>query len=67
MFDLSTISKAIVGGVVGAVIAVCARYGLHPSAGAVSILSVVVTVLVGYVAGHVAVYLAPPNKPKGTL
>lgn len=62
--DLATISKAIAGGVVGAIIAVLAHYGFKANAPTVTALGVLVTALVGYVAGHVVVYLAPPNKPK---
>ena len=62
--DLSTISKAIAGGLVGLVVALGARYGFHASVGTVSTLSIVVTAVVGYVVGHVAVYLAPANKAK---
>lgn len=65
MFDLQTISKAIAGGVVGLIVALAARYGFHPNAPTVSALGVLVTGLVGYIAGHIVVYLAPANKPKG--
>ncbi len=60
--DLSSVSKAIAGGVVGLVVAEAARYGFQTSAPVVTALGVVVTALVGYVVGHVAVYLAPKNK-----
>lgn len=61
---LSEISKAIAGGVVGLIVALAARYGFQADAQTASALSVVVTGLVGYLVGHVAVYLAPANKPK---
>lgn len=60
--NLSTISKAIAGGVTGAILAVAAHYGWQPHAETVTALGVVVTAVVGYVVGHVAVYLAPKNK-----
>lgn len=60
--DLSTISKAIAGGIMGAVVAVAAHYGWQPHAETVTALGVIVTALVGYVVGHVGVYLAPKNK-----
>lgn len=63
-FDLTTITKAIAGGIVGAIVAIAARYGFHANAPTVSALGVIVTALVGYVAGHVIVYLAPANKLK---
>jgi hypothetical protein len=60
--DLSPISKAIAGGLVGLVVAEVARYGFHGSPEVVNAVSVIVTALVGYVVGHIAVYLAPANK-----
>lgn len=60
--DVSTISKAIAGGLVGLVVSLAARYGFQPDAPTVTALGVVVTALVGYVVGHVTVYLAPKNK-----
>lgn len=59
---ISSISKAIAGGIVGLVVAEAARYGFQPDAPTVTALSVLVTGLVGYVVGHVAVYFAPKNK-----
>ena len=62
--DLSTISKAIAGGLTGAIVAVLAHYGFQPHAETITALGVVVTALTGYVVGHVVVYLAPANKLK---
>ena len=62
--DLSTISKAIAGGTVSAVVALGARYGFHASPEVLDALSVLVTAVAGYVVGHVVVYLAPANKVK---
>lgn len=59
---LSTMSKAVAGGVVSALVALAARYGLHAGPETVSALGVLVTAVVGYAAGHLAVYLAPKNK-----
>lgn len=59
--DLSSISKAIGGGLAGAVIAVAARYGFHAAPEVVSAVSVVVTAFVGYAVAHLAVYFAPKN------
>lgn len=64
--DLATFSKAIAGGIVGLVVSLAARYGWQPDAPTVTALGVIVTGIVGYVAGHVVVYLAPKNKTKGT-
>lgn len=60
--DVSTISKAIAGGLVGLVVALAARFGFQPDAPTVTALGVIVTALVGYVVGHVVVYLAPKNR-----
>lgn len=64
MFDIATISKAIAGGLVAAVVALLARYGFQPDAPTVTAAGVVVTALVSYLVGHVVTYLAPANKPK---
>lgn len=58
---LSTISKAIAGGLITATISVLARYGFHTSPETVSALGVLETALVGYIIGHIAVYVAPSN------
>lgn len=62
--DLSPIYKAVAGGLVTAVVAVFARYGLPAAPEVVSALGVVVTAVVAYIAGHLAVYFAPKNRPK---
>ncbi len=62
MFDLSSISKAIAGGVAGLILAEGARYGLQTSQPTKDALSVVLTALVGYAVGHLVVYFAPKNK-----
>lgn len=57
----STISKAIAGGLTAAGVAEAARYGWHPDGQTVTALGVIVTAVVGYVIGHVVVFLAPKN------
>lgn len=64
MFDISSISKAVAGGIIAALVAVAARYGFHPTAETVTAGGVIITAVVGYVVAHVAVFLAPSNKPK---
>lgn len=61
--NLSAVNKAIAGGIVGLIVALVARFGWQPDAPTLSAISVIVTAVVGYVVGHVAVYLAPSNKP----
>lgn len=60
--ELTTFDKAIAGGLSTAIVAVAARVGFHADAQTVSALSVVVTAIVGYVIGHIAVYF---SKNKG--
>lgn len=60
--DLSTVSKAIAGGLVTALVAELAHFGFQPDAPTVTALGVIVTAVVGYVVGHVVVFLAPRNK-----
>jgi hypothetical protein len=60
--NLSAISKAIAGGIVGVIVAEAARFGFHAGPETVSALAVIVTGVVGYVVGHVVVYLSPANK-----
>lgn len=60
--DLSTISKAVAGGLSALVIAELAKYGFHPSEAVTNALGVLETALVSYLFGHVVVYLAPKNK-----
>lgn len=62
--DLSTMSKAIAGGIVAAVVALAARYGFKADAPTITAVGVIITAVVGYVVGHVVTYLAPANKPK---
>jgi len=64
MFDLSPISKAIAGGLVAALVALAARYGFHLGPPYTDAIGVLVTGGVGYLVGHIAVWLAPANKPK---
>lgn len=59
---LAPISKAIAGGVVAAIVACLARFGFHASAETLNAVNVVVTAIIGYAAGHAAVYFAPKNK-----
>lgn len=59
---LSSVSKAIAGGIVAAIVALLARYGFQPDPATVTALGVIVTAAVGYVLGHLAVYFAPKNK-----
>ncbi len=63
-FDVSTISKAIAGGTVSALVALAARYGFQPHPETVTAVGAILTVLIGYIVGHVVVYLSPANKPK---
>lgn len=62
--DLSTISKAVAGGITAAIIGLLARYGFQAHAETITAVGVIVTGLVSYVIGHVAVYFAPANKLK---
>lgn len=62
--DLSAINKAIAGGITAAIVAVLARYGFQPHTDTITALGVIITALVGYVVGHIVVYLSPANKPK---
>lgn len=62
--NLSSISKAIAGGLVAVLVGEAARYGFQPSGEVVNAAGVLITAVVGYVVGHVAVYYAPKNKEK---
>lgn len=62
--NLSSMSKAIAGGVVTAVVAELARFGWHPNGAVVTAGGVIITAVVGYVLGHVVVFLSPANKAK---
>jgi hypothetical protein len=59
--NLSSVSKAIAGGVITAVMAELAKFGFQPKGASASALSVIITAVVAYVVGHVAVYFAPSN------
>lgn len=59
--DLSSISKAIAGGLAGVLVAEAARYGFKATPDQVTLLSVVLTGVVGYIVGHVIVYFSPAN------
>jgi len=59
---MESVSKAIAGGLVGLVVAEAARYGFQANPETLNAVSVLVTAIVGYVVGHVAVYFAPRNK-----
>lgn len=61
---IAPVSKAVAGGIVGAVVAVLARYGFHASPETLNAVSVIVTAVVGYVVGHVVLYISPANKVK---
>lgn len=60
--NLSSVSKAIAGGLVAALVGLAARYGWQPSKEVINASGVIITVAVSYVVGHVAVYFAPKNK-----
>lgn len=62
MFDVSTISKAIAGGLTAALVALLARYGFQAHPEQITALGVLVTAVVGYALGHLVTYLAPKNK-----
>lgn len=59
-----TINKAIAAGLTSAIVALVAHYGINPNPDTISALGVLLTALVGYVAGHLLVFLAPANKVK---
>lgn len=62
MFDLAAVSKAIAGGLIAIVVGELARFGFQPSGEVITATGVIVTALVSYIAGHIAVYIAPKNK-----
>ena len=64
MTPSTTFDKAIVGGLVSAILALVARYGFQPTTEQVTFLGVAVTALVPYVITHAAVYFKR-NKTKG--
>jgi hypothetical protein len=61
--QISQISKAVAGGLIGLVIAEAARYGFSFNPVYTDAVGVIITGLVGYVVAHLAVYFAPANKP----
>lgn len=61
--DLSTVSKAIAGGIVTAVIGWAAHYGWTLSPLVHDATASIALAVVTYVVGHVVVYFAPRNKP----
>lgn len=59
---LKTVSKAIAGAVVTAVVALMSRYGFNADETVQSALEVIVTAAIAAITGFVTVYLAPKNK-----
>jgi hypothetical protein len=59
---LKTVSKAIAGALVAALVALAARYGFNTDETVRDALEVIVTALIAAVTGFVGVYLAPKNK-----
>lgn len=62
MENLSSISKAIAGGVVTALVAEFAHFGFQPNGASVDALGVIVTAVIAYLLGHAVVYFSPANK-----
>ena len=62
MLDLSTISKAIAGGLVTLVVGYLAKYGVHITPVINDSLNTLIFALVFYAVGHLVVYIAPANK-----
>jgi uncharacterized membrane protein YeaQ/YmgE (transglycosylase-associated protein family) len=60
--DVSGFTKAIAGGIVGALVAVVAHFGFKVDAVTANAVNTLVVAVVGYVVGHVVVYFAPANK-----
>lgn len=60
--NIASVSKAVAGGIVTSVTAFFARYGFHPTLAQLSVAAVILTVMIGYIIGHVIVYAAPKNK-----
>lgn len=56
MFPVTEYDKAIAGGIATAVVALLARFGFHASPEQITAIGVLVTAVVGYVVGHLAVY-----------
>lgn len=59
---LQPVSKAVAAALVGAVIAVLARFGLSTGEDVNNAIEVIVTALVGAVSSYLTVYFAPKNK-----
>lgn len=59
---LQTVSKAIAGALVSAVIALAARYGFSADQVTQDALNVLATALLAGLVGFAGVYLAPKNK-----
>ena len=59
---LQTVSKAIAGAIVGAIIALAARFGFNTDETTANALDVIVTIILGTATGYVGVYLAHKNK-----
>jgi hypothetical protein len=62
--NLASMSKAIAGGLVSAIVLELGRYGFHPGPEVITAAGVVGTAVVGYVIGHLVVFLAPANRAK---
>ncbi len=61
---LATVSKAIAGAAVSAVVALAARFGFNADQPTVDALNVLVTAVLAALIGFVAVYLSPKNREK---
>lgn len=59
---LKTVSKALAGALVSAVVALAARYGFNADQTTQDALEVIVTAILGAVIGFIGVYVAPKNK-----
>lgn len=59
---LKTVSKAIAGALVAALVALAARYGFNADETVQNALEILFTALLGALAGFVGVYFAPKNK-----
>lgn len=59
---LKTVSKAVAGAVVAAVVGLAARYGFNADQTTKDALEVLVTALVSAAVGYMGVYWAPKNK-----
>lgn len=59
--DLSSVSKAIAGGLAAVVISYFARHGVNLSPVVTDAGNTLLVALVSYAVGHLAVYFAPKN------